>query len=230
MITDKITTFIAYVTKEVLPASEDLEKLEDANRKHIQKLVYTNLVDRFDSMVDGAILDNCRSEFLASEATKSMSQQITESDLIQLLMKSEDLQDALDEKLKGALRNTVLRNRHSRKLASLFEAFELSEYGRNAPCVNISTGAILAKIKPQQKTIPYSICGYADWLYSRRNAIVHGAGTNKFLKNDVNQLNKLYKCKPAATFRIKVSSITIAATFYKGVAEILLTGDGENEA
>lgn len=230
MITDSISSFTAYVTKEVLPASDDLTKLADANRKHIQKLIYTNLVDRFDSMVDGAILENCRSEFLASEATKGMAQQITEADLIQLLMKSEHLQAALDEKLQVALRNTVLRNRHSRKLVNLFEAFELSEYGRNAPCVNISTGAILAKIKPQRKTIPYSICGYADWLYSRRNAIVHGAGANKYLENDLAQLKKLYKCTPAATFRVKVSSIKIAAEFYKGVADILLIGDEQDEA
>jgi hypothetical protein len=75
--TDKIDEYQKYVEKEILPATKDLESLDDKNRKHVQKLVYTNLVDRFDSLVDGALLDNCRSEYLTAEATKNMTQQIT---------------------------------------------------------------------------------------------------------------------------------------------------------
>ncbi len=223
---DSITVFLSYLQNEVLPAADDLEKLEDANRKHIQKLIYTNLVDRFDSVIDGLLLDNCRSDYLAEEATKGMSQSITEAELIKLLMNSGDLQTAIDEKLKSALRNSVLRQRHSRKLASVFSTFRGDEYAKNQPRVNISTGAILEKIKPQQKDIPYGICGYADWLYSRRNAIVHGAGTNKFLSNDVLQLKKLYQCTPAQTFRIKLATVRVAATYYQSVAEIIRDKSG----
>lgn len=221
MNTDRISDFLRYLEKEVLPATQDLEKLEDANRKHVQKLIYTNLVDRFDSTVDGMLLDNCRAEMLAAEATKSMTQQITEAELLTLLMQSDDLQSAINEKLRAGLRNSVLRQRHSRKLATLCGAVRMSDTYRNHPRVNISTGAVIEKIKPQQKTIPYSICGYADWLYSRRNAIVHGAGTNKLLSNDVEQLKKLYKCEPTSTFRIKLNSVTIAAAFYEGVANLI---------
>lgn len=190
MNTEPISEFLRYLEKEVLPATVDLEKLEDANRKHVQKLIYTNLVDRFDSTIDGALLKNCRAEYLAAEATKSMTQQITEADLLSLLMRSDDLQSAIDEKLRAALRNSILRQRHSKKVASLFVAFGSGDTFRNHPRVNINTGAILEKMKPQIKTIPHSICGYADWLYSRRNAIVHGAGTNKLLLNDFEQLKK----------------------------------------
>ena len=221
MKTEKLDSFLSYLDTEVLPAMKDLEKLADANRKHIQKLIYTNLVDRFDSMVDGLLLDNCRSEFLSDEATKSMSQVITEAELVKLLMNSEDLQTAIDERLKASLRNSVLRERHSRKVSSLFSTFKIDESQKNAPKVNINTGAILDKIKPQQSKVPYGICGYTDWLYSRRNAIVHGAGSNKFLKNDLVQLKKLYKCTPAATFRIKLATIKTAATFYRGVANMI---------
>jgi len=38
-------------------------------------------------------------------------------------------------------------------------------------------------MKPQHRKIPYSICGYADWLYARRNSIVHGAGAKSLLEN-----------------------------------------------
>lgn len=78
---DRLRNFSKFVDKEILPATQDLEKLDDANRKHVQKLVYTNLVDRFDSMIDGAILDNCREAALVEEAGKRLNKPITELDL-----------------------------------------------------------------------------------------------------------------------------------------------------
>jgi hypothetical protein len=218
---DPISEFLRYLEKEVRPATKDLEKLADVNRKHLQKLIYTNLVDRFDSTIGGTLLKNYRGEHLAAEATKSMTQQITEADLLSLLMRSDDLQTAIDEKLRAALRNSVLRQRHSKKLSTLFAAFGSPDTYRNQPRVNINTGEVLDKMTPQRKTIPHSICGYADWLYSRRNAIVHGAGSNKLRGNDVEQLKTIYKCEPAATFRIKLSSVSIAAKFYSDVANLL---------
>ncbi|PKM21632.1 MAG: hypothetical protein CVV10_08385 [Gammaproteobacteria bacterium HGW-Gammaproteobacteria-14] len=228
METGKVREFLRYVDKEILPATTDLENLDVKNRKHVQKLVYTNLVDRFDSLIDGLVLDNCRCEFLTAEATKGMTQQITEAELIKLLMRSGDIQDAIDEKLKAAIRNSVLRERHSKKLTSALSAFEVIGNLKSAPRVNVSTGAILEKITPQNKYIPYSIAGYADWLYSRRNAIVHGNGSNKYLKNDLVQLKKLYKCEPTETFRIKLGTVQIAAEFYRGVCGLFT--DAANEA
>ena len=156
---DRLRNFSKFVDKEILPATQDLEKLDDANRKHVQKLVYTNLVDRFDSMIDGAILDNCREAALVEEAGKRLNKPITELDLLQLLMRSDDLQDALDSKLQDALREAALRARHSRKLSTLFSVLQPDQECWNTPRVNISTGAIIDQIKPQNKTIPYSICG-----------------------------------------------------------------------
>lgn len=217
----KFVDFNKFLEKEIIPATTDLEKLDDASRKHVQKLVYTNLVDRFDSMIDETILDNCREEYLVDEATKSLTQPIIESDLVRLLMHSDNIQTALGNKLKDSLRNSVLRDRHSKKLSTLFRVFQPQEDCWNRPRVNIAVGTILDQIKPQQKNMPYSICGYADWLYSRRNSIVHGAGTNKFLENDLQQLKKLHKCTPSITFRIKLSSITNAAAFYQSVIVML---------
>lgn len=221
MTADRFPDFRKFVDKELLPATRDLERLDDANRKHVQKLVYTNLVDRFDAMVDGAILENCRQEHLVSEALKGMTQPFTEADVLRLLMQGESVQDSIDARLKDVLTTAVLRQRHSKKLSTLFKVLKPEEDCWNKPRVNTATGQILEQMTPQQKTVPYSVCGYADWLYSRRNSIVHGGGSAKLLNNDLQQIAALFKCKPARTLKIKLSSIKTAATFYQSVVDLL---------
>jgi hypothetical protein len=221
MSTDCFDQFGKFVAKVLLPATKDVGKLADANRKHVQKLVYTNLVDRFDAMVDEAILENCRQEHLVKEAMKGMHQPVTEADVLRLLMEGKSIQDTIDVRLKDVLSIAVLRQRHSKKLATLFKVLKPSEECWNKPRVNTATGQILEQMTLHQKTIPYSVCGYADWLYSRRNSIVHGAGTSKLLANDLKQIEALFNCKAAKTVKIKLSSIKNAATFYESVVHLL---------
>jgi len=218
--------FEKYVDKQILPASSDVGKLDERSRKHVQKLIYASLVDQFDSMIDATILENCRAEHLVERATAGMTQQITEADLLKLLIQSGDIQEAVDEKLRMALRNSVLRERHSKKLAALLRALEVTIDYQSKPRVNVNTGHVIEKMKPFRKTIPHSICGYADWLYSRRNSVVHGAGTT-FLENDRVQMKKLYHCEPAKRLVVKLSSVRLAATFYKDVVSILAQAAGE---
>jgi len=219
---DALDDLKKFLKKEISPATSDIEKLEDASRKHIQKLVYTNMVDRFDTMVDKCLLANCREESLADEALKNSTSAVTEADLIRLLMQSDGLQDALQQRLQDGLRNTVLRQRHSRKLQSLIRTLApASATDVPVPRVNISTGSIVEKFKPQRKDVPHSIVGYADWLYSRRNSIVHGAGTNKYLENDRVQIKRLWKCDLGRTFKISVGSVRVALAFYLDLIEIL---------
>jgi len=45
-----INDFRNFVEKKVEPGARDLENLDEKNRVHVQKLVFTNLVDRFDTM------------------------------------------------------------------------------------------------------------------------------------------------------------------------------------
>jgi hypothetical protein len=222
MKTDSITQFVQYVDSVVLPATEDLEKLDDANRQHVQRLVYTNLVDRFDSAVDVSLMMNCREEYLCTKLLEHMDQTVSEAELLRLLMNEAGVQVAIDARLQNALRNTALRQRHSKKLEMLLATFGHDLPALKKPRVNISTGDILNKMTPQIKTTPHSICGYADWLYSRRNAIVHGSGSTKLLPNDIEQLKKLYQCAVIPSFRIKLASVTNAVTFYKSVAQLLL--------
>lgn len=222
MNTAAVKDFQRFVKKEVLLAIADLGKLSEAQRIHVQKLVYTNLVDRFDTLVDTTILYNCREDVLVDEASKDLTGSITEADLVRLLMHSATLQAALDTKLQGALRNSALRQRHSKKLETLFRVFAPDLKATGKPRVNPATGEILDEIRPANNRQPLSICGYADWLYSRRNAVVHGGGESKYLENDKAQLKKLFNCQVPATFKIKLSSVQNAATFYLGVADILL--------
>ena len=218
-----IRDFKKYVTKEIEPALDDLESLDERNRIHVQKLVYTNLVDRFDTMIDVSILENCREEGFTEISLKDMTGTVTESELITILMHGENLQGALDIKLKNSLRNTVLRKRHSQKLTTLFSVMQPETNCVGIQRVNVPTGKVMEKVKPQNNVkTPCSISGYADWLYSRRNSVVHGGGNNKFLDNDKKQLKKLYKKEPAATFKIKLSSVSNTVTFYKDVVALLL--------
>jgi hypothetical protein len=136
-------------------------------------------------------------------------------------MEAENLQEMLDLRLKNGIRNTILRERHSKKLMSLFSVFRPEERFHRESRVNISTGKIQHEVTPQRKPIPTSICGYADWLYSRRNGIVHGSGGSALFQNDRTQIEKIYGKEPAKTFKIKIGSVTSAANFYKDVAEIL---------
>jgi hypothetical protein len=123
-------------------------------------------------------------------------------------------------KLQDTLRNTILRHRHSKKLEFLLKILTPLEGTNKIPRVNINTGEILDHITPQEPiTIPYSICGYADWLYIRRNAVVHGGGSPNLLKRDMEQIEKLYGCKPAKSVKLQIGSIENAATFYTAICE-----------
>jgi hypothetical protein len=213
--------FWQYVEKQIEPSVEDIKNLEDQSRKHVQKLVYTNLVDRFDVMVDHLILENCRSDFVLEAISPSLNETVNEAYLLQLLMNAETVQDAIDEKLKSAIRNTILRKRHSLKLQFLLKLFERLEYTTKKPQVQPGNGNIVLKASKTQVNVPHSVCGYADWLYARRNAIVHGAGEPKYLNNDKVQLEKLYDYKCPDTFKLKIGAITSSIKFYGCIYDII---------
>jgi hypothetical protein len=221
MNTMRLQEFTKFLDKELVPAIADVATLTDANRKHVQKLVYTNLVDRFDHVVDQFILDNCREENLISKAFEGDDRPVNESYVINLLLQSHDLQSALDSRLQDKLRLSVLRQRHSRKLFTLLSLCNGAGNVDKKPRVNPSTGRIFESFSPQFQTTPHSICGYADWLYSRRNAVVHGAGTSAFLENDRRQIKKQYNVDVAKTFKLSLASIRIAVEFYRGVTDLI---------
>lgn len=216
-----LDNFWEYVEKQIEPSVEDIKKLEDNSRKHVQKLIYTNLVDRFDVMVDHLILENCRSEFVIDAISPSLTETVNEAYLLQLLMNAETVQDAIDEKLKSAIRNSILRKRHSMKLQFLLKLFDRLEYSTKKPQVQPGNGNIAKSAKKTRVNIPHSVCGYADWLYSRRNAIVHGAGSSRYLNNDKVQLDKLYDYKCPNTLKLKIGAIKSSIKFYGCIYDII---------
>ena len=220
MIITAIKEFNYFVKNELFSATNELEKIKsEEGRKHLQKLVYTNLVDRFDYMVDQALIENWSHESLVSDASKSLDRPLTEAEFVSTILKEIDFKKFAENKVQEILRLTILRERHSAKVSKLCGIFSV-EKNWNEPRVNISTGKILNKITPQNKTTPYSICGYADWLYSRRNAIVHGGGT-RFLKNDIDQIKKQFKCTIAKMVKVQLSSITVTGAFYLDLINLL---------
>jgi len=213
--------FRKYIEKQIEPSVEDIKKLDDKSRKHVQKLIYANLVDRFDVMVDHLILENCRSDFVIEAISPSLTETVNEAYLLQLLMNAETVQDAIDEKLKNTIRNSVLRRRHSQKLQFLLKLFERLEYSTKKPQVQPGNGNVVQLAQKTRVNVPHSVCGYADWLYARRNAVVHGAGSSRYLENDKIQLKKLYDYNCPDTFRLKIGAVTSSVKFYGCILDIL---------
>ncbi len=216
-----ISEFKNYIENQIVPSIAEIKGLEDKSRKHVQKLVYTNLVDRFDVMIDIAILNNCRSEFVINAISPSLTETVNEHYLLQLLINTDSVQDAIDEKLKSAIRNSILRKRHSQKLQFLLKLFDRLEYTSLKPQVQPGNGNIVKNANISKVNIPHSVCGYADWLYSRRNAIVHGSGSPRYLENDINKLKSIYKYDCPRTINLKFGAINQTVRFYNCLVELL---------
>jgi len=218
-----------YIEKQINPSLDDIKGLSEASRKHVQKLVYTNLVDRFDVMVDHMVMDNCRTESIFSSLSNHLNESISESYLINLLMDSDNIQDVIDVRLKDVARTNILRKRHSQKLDFLLKSFDLTEYTKAKPQVQVGNGKIVAKATPstaKHVKVPNTVCSYADWLYARRNGVVHGSTGSKFLKNDLDMLKKLYKFDCPKTFRMQMGAITNAVNFYLCICDLLEGSNG----
>jgi hypothetical protein len=223
MDTSRIDAFKNYVDTQITPSVSEIRGLNDNSRIHVQKLVYTNLVDRFDVMVDTAILTNCRSELVIEAISPSLTETVSEHYLLKLLMDTDSVQDAIDERLKAAIRNTILRKRHSQKLQFLLKLFDKLEYSKLKPQVQPGNGNIVQSSNITKVNIPHSVCGYADWLYSRRNAIVHGASKiPSYLPNDVKKLKELYKYDCPLSINLKFGAIEQTIRFYTCIVNIML--------
>lgn len=125
--------YLKYVERQIEPSIEDIKALEDGSRKHVQKLFYTNLVDRFDVMIDNLVLLNCRSDFVIETNSPTLTETVNETYLLQLLMNADTVQEAIYEKLRNAARVIILRRRHSKKLQFLLKLFDALEYSNKKP-------------------------------------------------------------------------------------------------
>lgn len=219
-----LNEFGSFLDNEFESARRELAGLKtDANRRHLQKLVYTNLMDRFDSLLDRVVLDNKLNDQLLDELLEKFTEPLSEGEVLRLLIDQNRPSAHLDERVEGTLRQGVLRQRHSLKFAKILKVYcGYDERVMKEPVVNPNDGKIYKKIKPPNNKIPCSIPGYADWLYSRRNAIVHGGGSAKMLVGDLKQMQSIYGCDAGKTVNLKLNSLRNAADFYRGTVKIMI--------
>ncbi len=226
-----IEQFLEFINNDVEPAFTEIKKLSDANRIHVQRLVYTNVVDRFDYLLDGLLLASVTIAPILDGLLGEMKSPITEAELLQYFLPNNlGATNRAINRLQDQLRGTVLRQRHAKKLAQLCKALIPKEDAMK-PRVNGNTGQVLAQMKGH-KSIPNSIVGYADWLYCRRSAIVHGGNKRQVGKEDLAYLTRSYSGvkSPSKEVRLRLASINNAMTFYRCVCAQLLQSkllDGE---
>ena len=124
-----IEQFLEFIVNDVEPAFKEIKKLSDANRIHVQRLVYTNVVDRFDYLLDNVLLSSVTIDPILNDLLNGMKSQVTEADLLPYFLSGgpASTNRAID-RLQDQLRGTVLRQRHAKKLALLYMA--LIQIGR----------------------------------------------------------------------------------------------------
>jgi hypothetical protein len=219
-----LSDFKEFLKKDVKPSIKELENLtSEKSRVHLQKLVFTNLVDRFDTAIDRALIDRIESEELLREIIKDAKPSWSEGDAIKMLLQASNPKEIAINRLKELYRSSIGRERHSHKLERLLLNFGLERNELRNPRVNPSKGEILNTFTVQTNSIPPSIIGYADWIYSKRNALVHGGGKASLLENDVKQIKKVFgSFEPAKgnAFKLQLSSIITASNFYEALINL----------
>lgn len=221
--------FNKFSKQEIDSAVKELGNIkEEKNRKHLQRLVYTNLVNRFDVLVDNLLLLSAThdsSEFQNMVLDKAKDSNVSLKEFYQILL-SEDSKDLVTERVQNLVRLHFLRDRHSKKLRTLLEiCFNVNPRDLDRPRVNANDGRIHNTYTPRGNNVPPSIIGYAEYLYSRRNGLVHGDGSLAVLPSDSKYLEKTFQIKPAKMIGIKLSSIESAAKFYSHLCIFIDTAE-----
>ncbi|HCC06371.1 TPA: hypothetical protein DEP94_03380 [Candidatus Nomurabacteria bacterium] len=227
-IIELIKKFRKFSEKEIDSAVKELGNIkEEKNRKHLQRLVYTNLVNRFDVLLDNLLLiygTKDSGDFKNVVLEKVKDTNITLKDFYQILL-SEDSKVVATEKVEDLIRLNFLRERHSKKLRTLLEVcLQVESSELNRPRVNANDGRIHTSYTPRGNNVPPSIIGYADYLYSKRNGLVHGDGALVVLSSDAKYLEKIFKTKSAKFIGIKLSSIESASQFYTHLCDFIEFG------
>jgi hypothetical protein len=224
-VSDKIKNFQKFAEQDVSAAISELKKIKkDENRKHLQRLVYANLIDRFDVLIDELLLELAtlpNNSFHTRVLLKVSDIPVSQKDFYEVMV-SNDAKKVIEEQIKNIVRSEFIRSRHSAKLRVLLEdGFEVEKNQLNKSRVNANDGRVQTTFKRRSVTVPSTVIGYSDYLYARRSGIVHGTGTS-ISKQDTDYLTKTFDAKTKA-IGIKLSSVLSAAQFYKHLTEFMLT-------
>lgn len=125
---ENLKIFENYLEKELKPALEELSEFSnEKSRKHIQKLVFTNLVDRFDYCIDKTLLVLVETEdSFSEELLEHHTQPMLENNVLRFFL-SGNPKDVAISMLKNTLRQTTLTKRHSIKLQKLLKIFGIQD-------------------------------------------------------------------------------------------------------
>lgn len=230
-IQDIIKKFNKFAKIEIPAAIKELKVIKtEANRKHLQMLVYINLVNRFDSFVDTLLLEFSvrEGEFKKKVLNETKDEAVFLKDVYEILL-SDDPKSAVEERVELVTRARFLSLRHSAKLRILLSnCFLWQNTDLDRPRVFTNNGSIFSETKRLTPyRIPDSVIGYADWLYSRRNALVHG-DVKELADRDVDIMNKKFGAKPAVSISLKISSIKSAMKFYTDLSKSFVVDNEPN--
>lgn len=221
---EHIEKFEKFINQEIESAVSELAKIQtESNRKHLQRLVYINLVNRFDSLVDSLLLkiSLIESEFKNRVLNELKEEPVYMKDLYDILL-SKDPKTSVERRVQNIVKLKFLNQRHSIKLRQLlYYGLGWKETDLDRPRVFTNNGSIFADVTrlPKPK-IPDTVIGYADWLYSRRNAIVHH-DKMEFIKNDSDLIKKRFHVEVSKSISLKITSIKSASTYYLNLCKIL---------
>ncbi|MDP1833366.1 MAG: hypothetical protein Q8L11_00340 [Candidatus Moranbacteria bacterium] len=217
-----IRVFLEFCENDIQSATKELEGIQiEKNRKHLQKLVYVNLINRFDYLIDKLLLwFSINNKSLRDNILGTIEKEtISKKEVFEIFFAKERSYELITEKIKELTRSNVLRSRHSSKLLKILDTC-LNIKDCIKPRVNNSNGKIFTKTTGN-KNLPNSIIGYADWLYSRRNSLVHGDGI-KYTPADFEYIKKTYNTTNLSiTIRLQLTSITSAVNFYTDLLKII---------
>lgn len=211
--------FSVYLEKDFKPAYEEISKIAvSKNRVHIQKLLYVSLLNRFDSAIDEFFYENPESDVLESAIKSSLSQPLTAYEMIGLIRGGEDV---IADKIRSIVKAEVGRKKHVDKLSMMLKQLGFSDSEVKKNRVNNASGSILDAYSAT-KTHPVSILGYADWLYARRNILVHSTNSNSDSKLK-KRFKETYNVALPNSIRLSISALKTASKFYTDLMSQVLT-------
>lgn len=207
-----IEVFLDFSRNDITSAVKELSKIKnESNRIHLQKLVYTNLVNRFDYLIDQVLVWlSSKNSTLRSVIFNTLEKEpLTKKETYELLFMSLQDKNFVMNKIEEMAQSYFLRVGHSVKLKKILSVV-MEEKDLIRPRV-AKNGQIYTK-KLDGKRQTQSILDYADWLYCRRNSITHGDGRN-YESSDYERLKKR-SIISSEKFNIALASIRTANTFY----------------
>lgn len=221
---DYIEKFEKFISAEIESAIDELSKIKtESNRKHLQRLVYVNLVNRFDSLVDSLLL---KFTLIESDFKKRVLNEIKEEpvylkDVYDIIL-SKDPKASVEKRVENIVRLKFLNQRHSAKLRQLlYYGFGWKDTDIDRPRVFVNNGKVFTDVKRRTgNKIPDSIVGYADWLYSRRNSFVHHDKL-EITKRDADYIKGKFNITVSGAISLKISSIKSARRYYSDLCKLL---------